>query len=225
MQAKVTLACSILASVLSLTFQRTSPSTHAEDSPCPTIRRQRRWQTPCWTCSPQGRRGTKRRWEPGSRCTTPWRAPADRGRGLVTCLLHFNVTSATPTVLPGCCRQEGWGRRTTGPVLRCICSTVTIENSWRFARLFVLVLILFWWTQSGQNSLQAAQSRDDREQNFTAEFPSTHEIQVWWRWWSRLSAGCCTSQHVCVCTSATTDALTSLTPAKFIHSPVQNVMI
>lgn len=75
MQAKVIFAC-----------------VRAEHSPCPTIRRQRRWQNPCWTCSPQGRRGTRRRWGPGSRCTTLWRAPADRGRRLVTCLLHFNVT-------------------------------------------------------------------------------------------------------------------------------------
>lgn len=57
---------------------------------------------------------------------------------------------ATLAVVPGCSRQEGWGTRITGLVLHCICSTVTIENNWCFVRLFVLVLILFWSTQSGQ---------------------------------------------------------------------------
>lgn len=50
------------------------------NSPCPTTRHRRRWQTPCWTCSPQGRRGTKRRWEPRSRCTRRLPAPAGRGQ-------------------------------------------------------------------------------------------------------------------------------------------------
>lgn len=62
-------------------------------SPFPTTRHRRRWQSPCWTCSPQGRRGMKKRWAPRNRCTRRSQAPTDGGQR---------------TKSEGYCGESGW---------------------------------------------------------------------------------------------------------------------